>query len=90
VTQPLWIVWHPDGGEDGPGDGCHFRADSPEDAAVQWAHHYDEDSADYTLISKEGSTETVKVCMVANDPIVHTFKVRGEMSLDYYADEAQP
>ncbi len=88
MIDPIWIVWHPDGGEDGPSDGRHIRAQSAEAAAEQWAEDWD--AGDYALASNEDHHETVKVIMVANDPKVHTFKVRAVISTDYYADEVTP
>jgi hypothetical protein len=87
MTHAMWIVWHPGGGEDGPEDGKHYRAISAEDAAQQWAKNYDED--DYPLASGEDHREVVKVVMVANDPVVHTFAVRAVTSVDYYADAVE-
>jgi hypothetical protein len=88
MAEQLWIVWHPDGGEDGPEHGSHYRAASASLAAEAWAQNYDED--DYPLSANEDHREVVKVVKVANDPVVHTFKVRAVISVDYYADAVDP
>jgi hypothetical protein len=88
MTRPTWIVWHPDGGEDGPEQGTHYIAVSAEDAARQWAEDYD--AGDYPLTSNEDHSEVVKVVMVANDPKLHAFAVRAVTSVDYYAREVGP
>jgi hypothetical protein len=85
--RELFIVWHPASGEDGPIDGKQFRAVSAEFAAVDWAERFDRDDSEYPLVSDEGRTEIVKVCPVGNESDVSTFKVRGRVSYDYYADE---
>jgi hypothetical protein len=88
MAEQLWIVWHPDGGEDGPEDGSHYRVASASLAAEAWARDFDND--DYPLSANEDHREVVKVAMVANDPIVYTFKVRAMISVDYYADAVDP
>ena len=85
MGEPTWIVWHPDGGEHGPEQGTHYEAADAEFAAEKWAENYDVD--DYPLTRNEDRREIVKVVMVANDPVVHTFTVRAAISVDYYADE---
>jgi hypothetical protein len=85
MGDPTWIVWHPDGGEDGPEQGKHYQAVDAEFAAEKWAEDYDK--GDYTLTQNEDCREIVKVMMVANDPVVRTFAVRAAISVDYYADE---
>lgn len=86
MVDPLWIVWHPDGGEDGPDDGGYYRASSAENAAEQWAQRYDAD--DYPLRSDEDRRELVKVCPDGDHAAVHIFKVHASISVDYYAEEA--
>jgi hypothetical protein len=88
MAEQLWVVWHPDGGEDGPEHGRHYRAADASLAAEAWAKHFDQD--DYDLSANEDHREIVKVAMVANDPIIRTFKVRAVISVDYYADAVDP
>jgi len=88
MKTPLYVVWHPDSGENGPEHGSHYRAMNAEQAAEAWAKDYNE--GDYPLSSNECHGELVKVAMVGNEAAVHTFKVRAEMSIDYYADTVHP
>ena len=85
MTQPLWNVWHPEGGEDGPEDGMRVRAVDAEIAAENWASRYDSD--DYPLREDEDRREVVKVSPVDGGLTVRTFAVRASISVNYYADE---
>jgi hypothetical protein len=88
MLQQLFYVWHPDSGEDGPGDGVLIRATDHQQAARKWARDYDRQ--DYPLSSVEDHRETVKVQMQANDARVHTYSVRCVIRQEYYADEVDP
>lgn len=87
MTHPMWIVWHPDGGEGGPEQGTHYRAMDAEHAAEEWAENYD--VGDYPLTRNEDHREVVKVVAADGDPTVSTFAVRAAISVDYYADEVE-
>ena len=80
-----WIVWHPEGGEDGPEDGRQYLAKDAEEAAQKWAEDYDKD--EYPLSLDQDHSEVVKVILRANDPVVRTFAVRASISVRYSADE---
>jgi hypothetical protein len=80
----LWIVWNPDGGDKGPGDGRKFRAINAQDAAEQWGHRFESYGCEYTL---EETPETVVVCRVDGIGSQRKFRVRAQTSRDYFADE---
>jgi hypothetical protein len=86
IGMHTYIVWHPDGGEDGPSDGRRFIAGSHEEAAQQWAERYDRGDCDYPL-SADDQVEIVHVKLLANDPVLRRFKVRAIPSVTYLADE---
>ena len=85
MKDSTWIVWHPEGGEDGPEDGRHYLAKDAQEAAEKWAEYYDTD--EYPLTANEDHREVVKVIPQANDPVVKTFAVRASIFVYYYADE---
>ena len=85
MKDSTWIVWHPEGGEDGPEDGRHYLAKDAQEAAEKWAEYYDTD--EYPLTANEDHREVVKVILQANDPVVRTFAIRASISVHYYADE---
>jgi hypothetical protein len=88
MTLPLWIVWNPGGGDEGPDDGYKFRAIDAQDAAQQWAHRAESKGWEYTL---EETPETVTVCPVDDINNQRKFRVRAQTSRDYFADElSQP
>jgi len=84
VTLPLWVVWNPDGGDEGPDDGSRFRASDAQDAAQQWGHRFESHGCEYTL---EETPETVVVCRVDDIGSQRKFRVRAQTSRDYFADE---
>ena len=84
MTYPLWVVWTPDGGDEGPDDGSKFRASDAQDAAQQWAHCAESEGWEYTL---EETPETVTVCRVDDIGSRRKFRVRAQTSRDYFADE---
>jgi hypothetical protein len=84
MTSPLWIVWNPDGGDEGPDDGRKFRAVDAQDAAQQWAYCAESEGWEYTL---EEKPETVVVCRVDDIGSQRKFRVRAQTSRDYFADE---
>jgi hypothetical protein len=84
MTLPLWCVWNPDGGDEGPDDGHKFRADSAQDAAEQWGRRCESYGCEYTL---EETPETVTVCPVDDIRNQRKFRVRAQTSRDYFADE---
>ena len=86
MTAPLWIVWHPDGGDMGPDDGRKFRAIDARDAVEQWGHRFEIHSCEYTL---EETPETVMVCRVDDIGSQHKFRVRAQTLRDYVADELE-
>ena len=84
MTLPLWSVWNPDGGDEGPDDGYRFRAVSAQEAAQQWGQRCESHCFEYTL---EETPETVTVCPVDDIGNQHKFRVRAQTSRDYFADE---
>jgi hypothetical protein len=84
MTLPLWNVWNPDGGDEGPDDGYSFRAISAQDAAQQWGQRCESHGCEYTL---EETPETVTVCLVDDIGNQRKFRVRAQTSRDYFADE---
>jgi hypothetical protein len=86
IGMHTYIVWHPDGGEDGPSDGIRFIADSHEEAAHQWAERYDRNAGDYPLAADD-QAEIVHVKLLGNDAVLRRFRVRAIPSVSYLADE---
>ena len=84
MTYPGWIVWNPDGGDEGPDDGYKFRAIDAQDAAQQWGYRVESHGCEYTL---EEIPETVTVCRVDDIGSQRKFRVRAQTSRDYFADE---
>ena len=84
MSLPLWIVWNPDGGDEGPDDGYKFRAVSAKDAAQQWGLRAESYGCEYTL---EQAPETVMVCPFDDISNQRKFRVRAQASRDYFADE---
>lgn len=83
MSNCLWVVWHPDGGEDGPDDGRWFHSATAEDAAKQWGQRHESDGCDYTL---DIEPETVMVCPDDDHSRIEAFRVRAETSRYYYVD----
>jgi len=84
MTYPFWIVWNPDGGDDGPDDGRKFRASDAQDAAEQWGRDAEMYGSGYTL---DKTPETVTVCPVDDTRNQRRFRVRAQTSREYFADE---
>ena len=86
VSDPLWTVWNPGGGDDGPDGGHRFRAIDAQDATQQWGRRFESCYCEYTL---EETPETVMVCRVDGIGNQYKFRVRAQVSRDYFA-EVQP
>ena len=84
MTLPLWVVWNPEGGDEGPDDGYKFQAVSAQEAARQWGRRGESYGCEYTL---EETPETVTVCPVDDIGNQRKFRVRAQTSREYFADE---
>lgn len=82
-----WIVWHPEGGEDGPDYGLTFMASSAMQAAEDWADAYDQSDDAYTIV--KGEPEIVHVCEKGQTNTTR-FKVSGRIIRRYCAEKIQP
>lgn len=82
---PMWRVWCPDQGEDGPDDGRDIRAVDAAAAVEEWAEQDDINSADYSIVG--GATERLHV---QDGDDVLTFDVTGRAEPVYTATEAHP
>ena len=78
---PLWTVWCPEDGADGPEDGRTVRAFDADQAAERWADH-DDCNGDYDIVSGR-STPIVHV--QGEDEEVTRWKVTGEAEPVYTA-----
>lgn len=85
MASNTWIVWHPEGGEEGPAFGSRFKASSPQDAAEQWGKRHEWTSNEYTL---DQEPEIVNVILAADGHCnAKKFRVSAQTSRDYYATE---
>ena len=84
MTLPLWVVWNPEGGDEGPDDGYKLQAVSAQEAAVRWGQRCESHGCEYTL---EETPETVVVCRVDDIRNQRKFRVRAQTSREYFADE---
>ena len=62
-----------------------YYARDHQDAAEQWAEHYDQD--DHSLLESEDATVECEV--IASDGTTKKFKVGGEIEISYYAEEME-
>lgn len=81
---PIWIVWHPADGEEGPQDGQTFRAYDGKEAAELWAKRHEDFNCEYTL---DVEPKTVMACCSDDLEDVQTFVVSAQTRRHYYATE---
>jgi hypothetical protein len=79
---PKWRCWNPDEGD--AEDGRTEEAYDPETAATQFAESQCSDDPDYYSIYENDSRP---VHVTGDDGKVHKFHVRGEMTMNFSADE---
>lgn len=80
-----YVVWWPEGGES-KRDGREFEAQDHWLAVLDWAEHHDS-SCDYALTN--GGVEIVFAAEPFDGAEEFQYRVRAEMSVDYYADEVK-
>ncbi len=87
--RSAWVVWHPDSGDDGPGDGISVWARNPQRAAEKWARDYD--IPEYPLSVNKNLVEIVRVQSADGiSTTVHTFAVRASIHVGFHATEITP
>lgn len=82
-----WIVWHPDGGEEGQDHGRTIMASSAMTAADAWADEFDFSDNKYTTV--QGEPQNVFVCK-ADQTGATEYKVSGRIIRRYHAEKIEP
>lgn len=90
MTYPLWLIWNPAAGEDGPDQGRLVSARDPQSAAEEWAYQYDRYSSDFELVKNEDHRELIHICLSSDPTEVFTFEVYGVVSYEYHASRIEP
>lgn len=84
---PLWRVWCPDQGEDGPDDGRDVRDVAAQYAAEKWAETEDHDYYEYDIIAQR-QRPVVHVLDPATGAVTR-WRVTGEAVPQYHAEELE-